>query len=285
VIGKQARAVDLRLETFRDEVVRVDLVGQATSFLWSREKQASEDAQSEYTRFLNVLANGTPEQVRARLKALKAADAASSLSSRQRKKLADEAFHTYTDAVLADDVLTPDEEETFLDVCDAVGIELLPNSDLFFRLAIAKVNDGRLEAISNPHLMTKKNEAVHLEMVAGPMKEVSLREFRGGSAGFSFRIAKGVRYRAGSFRGRSVIVGTELQVADSGPLAVTSSRVVFLGQRKTMEVPYSKLVGVEVFEDGIRFSASNRQNAPLFKLENGEIVAATVNAAAQRFNA
>jgi hypothetical protein len=285
VIGKRPRAVDLRLETFRDEAVTVDLVGQATSFLWSREKkQASEDAQSEYARFLDVLANGTPEQVRARLKALKAADVAASLSSRQRNKLADEAFHTYADAVLADDVLTPDEEDTFFDVCDAVGIELLPSSDLFFHLAIAKVNDGRVEAIRDPHVMTKKDEVVHLEMMAGLMKEVTLREFRGGSAGFSFRIAKGVRYRTGAFRGRSVVVGTELQVADSGPLAVTSSRIVFLGQRKTMEVPYSKLVGVEVFEDGIRFSASNRQTAPLFKLENGEIVAATVNAAVQRFN-
>jgi hypothetical protein len=261
-----------------------------SGLLWSREKkQASEDAQSEYARFLDVLANGTPEQVRARLKALKAADVASSLSSRKRKKLADEAFQTYADAVLADDVLTPEEEETLFDVCDAVGIDSdglqLCESDLFFRLMIAKVNDGRLETIPDPHVMTKKNEVVHLEMVAGPDEEVTLREFRGGSAGFSFRIANGVRYRTGSFRGRSVVVGTELQVADSGPLAVTSSRVVFLGQRKTMEVPYSKLVGVEVFEDGIRFSASNRQNAPLFKLENGEVIAATVNAAVQRFNA
>lgn len=264
----------------------MDLVGQATSFLWSRErKQASEDAQTEYARFLDVLPNGTPEQVRARLKALKAADVASALSSRQRHKLADEAFQTYADAVLADDVLTADEEATFSDVCDAVGIELLPDSDLFFRLAIAKVNDGRLEGIPQPHVMTKKNEAVYLEMVAGLMKEVTLREFRGGSAGFSFRIAKGVCYRTGAFRGRSVVVGTELQVADPGVLAVTSSRVVFLGQRKTIEVPYSKLVGVEVFEDGIRFSASNRQNAPLFKVENGEVIAATVNAAVQRFTA
>jgi hypothetical protein len=284
VIGKQAFAVDPPLETFREEAATVDLVGQATSFLWSRErKQASEDAEAEYGRSLAVLTNGgTPVQVRAQLQALQAAG--SSLSSRRRNKLAEEAVHVYADAVLADDVLTADEEETFLAVCAAVGIELPPNSDLFFRLNIAKVNDGRLEAIPDPHVMTKKGEVVHLEMFAGLMKEVTLREFRGGSAGVSFPVAKGLRFRTGSFRGRSIVVGTELQVADSGPLAVTSSRVVFLGQRKTIEVPYSKLVGVEGFEDGIRFSASNRQNAPLFRLENGEIVAATVNAAVQRFN-
>jgi hypothetical protein len=267
----------------------LELLGQL-NLPWSRDKKhASEDAKTEYARFLGVLHDGTPEQVQARLKALKAADVASALASRQRNKLAGEAFRTYADAVLADDELTAEEEETFFDVCDAVGIDgdklQLRDSDLLFRLVIAKVNDGRLDAIPHPHVMTKKDEVVHLEMVAGLMKEVTLREFRGGSAGFSFRIAKGVRYRTGAFRGRSVVVGTELQVADSGPLAVTSSRVVFLGQQKTIEIPYSKLVGVEVFEDGIRFSASNRQNAPLFKLENDEVVAATVNAAVQRFNA
>jgi hypothetical protein len=143
------------------EAVRVDLVDQATTFFWSREKkQASEDARSEYARFVDVLANGTPEQVRARLTALKAANVASSLSAHQRKKLGDEAFHTYADAVLADDVLTAEEEETFSAVCDAVGVDLLPNSDLMFRLVIAKVNDGRLEAISRSHVMTKKGEVV-----------------------------------------------------------------------------------------------------------------------------
>jgi hypothetical protein len=121
-------------------------------------------------------------------------------------------------------------------------------------------------------------------MVAALMKEVTMREFRGGSSGFSFRIAKGVRYRTGSFRGHSVVVGTQLQVADTGVLAVTSTRIVFLGSRKTVEIPYSKLVGLEVFTDGIRFSASNRQNAPLFRLESGDVVGATVNTAVQRLD-
>ena len=75
-----------------------------------------------------------------------------------------------------------------------------------------------------------------------------------------------------------------MQIADTGPLAVTSARVVFLGGRKTMEMPYSKLVGFEVFTDEICFNVSNRQNAPLFRLGSGEVVAATANAAMQRLN-
>jgi hypothetical protein len=251
------------------------------------EKQAAEGARDKYERFLEILQDGTPEQVRSEALALKKADITSALSSRERNKLGMKAFRAYADAVLADELLGQDEENTFFEVCEAVGIEdedWKREPNLFFQLAIAKANDGRLSAIEDPHVMTKKNEVVHLEMIAGLMKEVTLREFRGGSTGFSFRIAKGVRYRTGNFRGHSVVVGTELQVADSGPLAVTSSRIVFLGQRKTVEIPYSKLLGVEVFTDGVRFSASNRQNAPLFKVENGDVVAATVNTAVQRLN-
>jgi hypothetical protein len=235
-----------------------------------------------------LLQNGSPQDVHSRAIDLKESGAAAALSDRERKKLGMRAFQTYANAALADDILSRDEESAFFDVCDAVGIEeedLRSDGKLFYRLAIAKVNDGRLEHLDQPHVMTKKGEEVHLEMVAALMKEVALREFRGGSSGVSIPIVNGVRYRTSAFRGRSVVVGTELQVADSGVIAVTSSRVVFLGQRKTVEIPYSKLVGVEVFEDGIRFSASNRQNAPLFKVENGDIVAATVNAAVDRLDA
>src|SRR5215210_1117304 len=119
--------------------------------------------------------------------------------------------------------------------------------------------------------MTKKGEVVHMEMVAALTKEVARREFRRGSAGVSFPIAKGVRFHTGGFRGRSVVVGSEIQLVDTGLLAVTSSRVVFLGSRKTMEIPFTKLLGMDVFSEGARFHASNRQNAPLFKLESGEV--------------
>jgi len=47
-------------------------------------------------------------------------------------------------------------------------------------------------------------------------------------------------------------------------------------------MPYAKLVNLSVFSDGVQFHQSNRQTAPLFRLDDGEIVAATVNAAARQ---
>jgi hypothetical protein len=73
-----------------------------------------------------------------------------------------------------------------------------------------------------------------------------------------------------------------LQVADTGLLAVTSQRAAFLGSRKTIEMPYAKLLGMQVFSDAISFSLSNRQNAPLIKVAiDTDVLGALLNAAAQ----
>ena len=40
------------------------------------------------------------------------------------------------------------------------------------------------------------------------MKEVKQRELQGGGSGISFRVAKGVTFRIGAFRARSVVIGT-----------------------------------------------------------------------------
>jgi hypothetical protein len=178
----------------------------------------------------------------------------------------------------------------FEEVIEALGIgpdDLRTKfKDLLYRLAVAKANNGRLDVVEAPQLITKKNEVVHLEVDAALMKEMVRREFRGQSAGVSFRIAKGVYYRTGGMRGQSVVVCTELVPEDFGVLAVTSQRVVYMGDRKTLEVPYAKLMNLDVFTDGIRLHASNRQKAPLFSVENGlgNVVAATLNCAVQRFN-
>jgi hypothetical protein len=80
-----------------------------------------------------------------------------------------------------------------------------------------------------------------------------------------------------------VQVGTKLQVADSGVLAVTNKRTVYTRSRKTVDMPSSKLVNLTVYSDAIVFPLSNRVNVPLFTMPSGnDVVAAVVNAAVQR---
>lgn len=146
-------------------------------------------------------------------------------------------------------------------------------------LMIARLNAGRLPTIPDPVIFLKPKEVAHAQVQAALLKEVVQRETRGSYSGFSIPIVKGVRYRIGGFRGRSVVVGTSIEVADSGVLCLPSHRAVFKGMRQSVECLYSKLVGVNVFDDGIQFHVSNRKAATLLRVDDGHLVAAMVNAA------
>lgn len=257
----------------------------------SREqKQQIDEARNRYAAFVDAAAKASPEQALSLAATFKSQTPVDSLSDREQRKRAIEAYRAYAANVLADDHLTEHEEHAFDAVGDALGIDdqtfRTMFADLIPRLVVAKANNGRLGQIESPHIITKRNEIVHLETAATLMKEVVLREFRGGSSGFSFRIAKGVYYRTGAVRGKSVVVGTQWQPEDAGVLSVTSSRVVFTGHRKTLETTYAKLISLNVYSDGIAIHASNRQRVPLFKINPGlgDAVAATINAAMQRLD-
>ena len=187
--------------------------------------------------------------------------------------------------VLADDQLTSAEEVSFLSALEKLGVTndtidaLAPGARE--RLVVARVNDHRLPVVDDPHLLARPGEVVHLETNARLMKTVAVREFQGGSRGMSFRIMKGVSYRVGAFRGRTVTVGSDVVIADQGVLSVTDRRVVFSGSSKTLEFLYNKLVAADLYTDAIQLSVTNRQTPSLFQLDPVHAVAAVINAAAQ----
>jgi uncharacterized Zn finger protein (UPF0148 family) len=207
-------------------------------------------------------------------------------SDKELRDLSLQAWNAYATLAISDDVITSEEDDRLESMLPSLGLtwDEIERSfpDLTDALVIARLNGGILPEVNAPQLLTKKGETVHLECSAELMKEVTQREFRAGYQGFSFPIGKtGIRYRVGGARGHSVVTGTQMQVADEGILSVSSLRAVFIGARKTIELPYSKLVNLTVFTDGVRFHQSNRQTAPLFRIDDGEVVAATVNAAAR----
>ncbi|MDQ6803917.1 MAG: hypothetical protein M3065_02870 [Actinomycetota bacterium] len=217
---------------------------------------------------------------------LQTAAKSAGLRSRKASKLHEQAFRALAQRLLDDDVLTDGEEREFLQVATALGYDQATLESRFLdvmqHLLIARINDGRLPIVGAPLAITKPGEAVHLEMPAALMKEVVHRQYRGGGSGISVPIGLGVRVRTGGFRGRSVVVGTSLEPADTGTLSVTSQRILYDGQKKTQESRFDRLVAIEAFNDGVRIAVSNRQNASLYRLSSGPVVAAMINGALQR---
>jgi len=221
-----------------------------------------------------------------------AAAAAAGYGPQDVQRMNRDAIKRFVLQALSDDYLTEQEEAGIVHNAALLGEDhralALEDPDLGQRLVIAQVNAGRLQPIASPQLICKRGEVVYLEWPAQLLKTVVKREFRAGYSGFSFPIGKtGIRYRVGGARGHSVVVGTEVAVDDSGILSISSQRTVFIGGAKTMEMPYSKLVNLSVFSDGVQFHQANRVNAPLFRLgipgsHSGELVAALVQAAVQQ---
>jgi hypothetical protein len=215
---------------------------------------------------------GDPDAVRALPRAVSAARVHYSTRQFEQKRL--EALTAAVRSVIDDDVLTRAEEQHVDRLLSALELpmDVLQQRaySLWEAMIVARVNDGRPPVVrGSGHVILRRGEIAHIDLAASLMKEQVIREYRGRSSGVSVPIGFGMRYRTGSSRGRSVVIGTELVAADSGRLLVTNRRVSFIGQRKTLEFRYDRMAALEEFRDGLRLSVSNRQAASLFKLPRG----------------
>jgi hypothetical protein len=198
----------------------------------------------------------------------------------------------YSDQLLANDILSDDEQGKLFEFARSLGIDfqryLNEHHSMRDRVIIAGVNAGRFPGASPPyHVLVKPGEEVLIEGYASMLKEVADRAWQGGSSGFSFRIAKGVRYRAGQTRGHMQQVGTKLILRDAGVLSVTSTRIVFSGKTSTREIPYPKLVNLTVFSVGITeciaiaVSKGRDVDTQTYAIGSPHVFAAIITAAAQ----
>lgn len=250
-------------------------------------RKTRDDATAQFRQWLDWLSFG-PDDFRISADALQTLAPRTGLNPAELTQLKRATFQQYVSRALADDVLTDPEEERMKDVAELLDVSqqdiALNFPGIMNQMVVARVNDGRLPEIASSSIIAQKGEIVHAEVPAGLMKEVTLREFRGGYQGVSIPLGHGFRYRTGAGRGHSVVVGTQLQVADSGVLVATSQRAVFIGDRKTLEFKLAKLVSLKVFQDAIELHVSNRQNASLLSIPPDAVdaISAVIHAAAER---
>ena len=72
----------------------------------------------------------------------------------------------------------------------------------------------------------------------------------GKSHGLSVRIAKGLYYRVGAFKGEPVIT-TGQRLISNGCLLLTNKNIYFYSGDKSLRVPYAKIVAYVPYEDGL----------------------------------
>lgn len=179
----------------------------------------------------------------------------------ERKSLLLRAWCEAVDVLLSDNVLEEREEERLDQFAEYFQ---LPSDDIQKMAAqervvksavLREVMDGKISqriTLTGTTLINfQKGETVLWAFAdCKYLEDRTRKQFVGGSQGVSVRVAKGVYYRVGAFKGNSISY-TERVHVDTGWMFVTSKNLYFAGTQKSVRIPYSKILSFEPFEDGI----------------------------------
>ncbi|PLX59582.1 hypothetical protein [Sedimenticola selenatireducens] len=101
-----------------------------------------------------------------------------------------------------------------------------------------------------PFNLQKNEQLVWVFEDVNYYEEKTRTRYVGGSQGVSIRIAKGLYYRTGAFKGERVQTSETIH-ADTGLLGVTNKHLYFSGPLKKFRIKFDKIVTFEPFSDGI----------------------------------
>ncbi len=132
-------------------------------------------------------------------------------------------------------------------------------------------------ADANSPVILKKNERALLFLSDVALWEPrAVRQTRGAYGGPTFRVAKGVSFKVGSFQSRSES-HEELRTIDQGILTLTNKRLVFTGTKRTTNIDLRKVISIEPYKDGIASQRENKQKTEYFIGINRTSLNITVN--------
>lgn len=89
------------------------------------------------------------------------------------------------------------------------------------------------------------------------------RETVGRTRGMSVRVCRGVYYRTGGFRGHPVET-TYMERIGSGSVCITDKNLYFHCPGKTLKIPFSKIISIESYSNGLALQKEGDREKPMF---------------------
>ncbi len=179
----------------------------------------------------------------------------------ERKALLTKGWENSVEHFLEDGILDTTEEKRLVEFKERFSLsqsELDRNGALTKTAKAAVLRDvlngvipQRMSVDGNLPINLQKGEQIVWAFSGSKyLEDKTRRQFVGGSQGVSIRVMKGVYYRVGAFKGQAV-EHTERVHIDTGWVVVTNKNIYFAGPRKSVRLPYAKIVSFEPFSDGI----------------------------------
>lgn len=160
-----------------------------------------------------------------------------------------------------DGLLSEDEEKNIVNIIDFYNItqDELNKKGYFTKLKQGSILRNVMEGIMPeginiqgqlPFNFQKNEKLIWIEQNVKYLETKNKTRYVGGSQGVSIRVAKGLYYRVGSFKGQR-IQEEETNHVDTGLIAITNKHIYFGGSSKNFRIPYSKIVSFIPYSNGI----------------------------------
>lgn len=121
--------------------------------------------------------------------------------------------------------------------------------------AIDQIRRGILPSMNTNQLMLTSGEVCHFSERAIRVTEKKSKHYEGGSNGVSIRIAKGVTYRTGRYKG--IPVEDISYVKIKGLLYITNKRIVFVSDGQAFEKKFKSLTACVPYSNAIKLQFGN----------------------------
>ena len=154
------------------------------------------------------------------------------------------------------------------------GLSNEKEKDADMEVWMTRVKNGNVPRLSSESpILLKKNEELILSM-----SNISLSEPRavrtGGYGGPSIRVAKGVYFRVGGFKAQS---HDEIKNVDQGIITLTTTRIVFSGSKRTVNIPLGKVISIEPYSDAIALRREGKEKTQYFVGINNTILTLSIS--------
>jgi len=189
-----------------------------------------------------------------------------------------------------DQQITEEEEKELEEIQKYLGLaddEIQTSKKELARLRLLnEIQKGNLPTVPVTNLVMEKGEKAYWAEPAILMEvKVINRRYEGGWEGVSFRIMKGVSYRVGGYRGH-IVSETGLVPVRDGELVITSNRIIFRGDVKAFAIKLDKILDIQIFTDGLKFTENNKSIPRIIKFKqqgNYDIVGAVLSYAINHY--
>jgi len=183
------------------------------------------------------------------------------VSWREAVSLVQQAWCQALDYMLADGVLTQEEEDKLINSMNNLEIVFVEPQLTIVREKLAMGRALRQFLLTGqppvwpvsadlPFNFLNSEQLVWVFSNVRFLEEKTYRRYVGSSHSVSIRLSKGVYYRIGEIQ-RERIEESSIEEQDCGQMALTTKHLYFAGSRRSVRIPYKKIVAFQPYTDGI----------------------------------